>query len=59
MIGGTLCYSTCSILKCENEQTVERFLAKHDNFELCDECKLLPDVDKCDGFYIARFKRVK
>lgn len=57
--GGTLCYSTCSILKCENEQIAQKFLTKHGNFELRDETKLLPDTDKCDGFYIARFKRVK
>ena len=54
---GVLCYSTCSILKAENEQITQRFLAEHGNYKLIDEVKLLPDTDKCDGFYIARFLR--
>lgn len=56
-VGGVLCYSTCSILKCENETAVMLFLGKHKNYSLLDETKLLPDTDKCDGFYIARLKR--
>ncbi len=55
--GGILCYSTCSILNCENEETVKAFLDRHKDYELKDTLKLLPDTDKCDGFYIARFKR--
>lgn len=55
--GGVLCYSTCSILKAENEKIVERFTATHGNYKLLDTTKLLPDTDKCDGFYIARFLR--
>lgn len=57
--GGTLCYSTCSILKSENEQIVKAFLKSHANYSLIDERTLLPDVDKCDGFYIARLRREK
>ena len=58
-IGGVLCYSTCSILNSENEQTVQKFLSAHDNYTLLDTTKLLPDTDKCDGFFIARLKREK
>ena len=54
---GVLCYSTCSILKSENEQIAKSFLLKHTNYTLLDETKLLPDTDRCDGFYIVRFKR--
>lgn len=57
--GGVLCYSTCSILKCENEEARDRFLLHHKNYEFIDEEKFLPDTDKCDGFYIARFKRAE
>jgi len=32
--GGVLVYATCSILRCENEQIVEQFLAAHDDFRL-------------------------
>lgn len=56
--GGTLCYSTCSILKKENENVTEAFLKAHSDFVLLDSIKLLPDVDNCDGFYIARLRRV-
>ena len=55
--GGVLCYSTCSILKAENEKIAERFIAEHNNYKLIDSVKLLPDTDGCDGFYIARFLR--
>lgn len=55
--GGILCYSTCSILKCENERIRDKFLSTHDRFIPLDEKKLMPDVDHCDGFYIARFRR--
>lgn len=55
--GGVLCYSTCSVLKCENESITRAFLEKHSDYTLIDETKLMPDADVCDGFYIARFKR--
>jgi len=32
--GGSLVYATCTLLSCENEQVVERFLATHRNFAL-------------------------
>ncbi len=55
--GGVLCYSTCSILREENENIVDKFSKKHAEYKLIDTVKLLPDTDKCDGFYIARFLR--
>ncbi len=54
---GVLCYSTCSILKCENESITQGFIADHPEFSVIDETKFMPDTDGCDGFYIARFKR--
>ncbi|MDE7463912.1 MAG: methyltransferase domain-containing protein, partial [Clostridiales bacterium] len=51
--GGVLCYSTCSVLKCENESITKEFLSAHSDYKLLDETKLMPDVDACDGFYIA------
>ena len=56
--GGVLCYSTCSVLKCENEKMRDFFVAEHGNYCFIDEAKYLPDTDNCDGFYIARFERV-
>lgn len=58
-IGGVLCYSTCSVLKSENERIASAFLQSHQNYKMIDERTLLPDTDHCDGFYIARFKREK
>ncbi len=54
---GVLCYSTCSVLKAENERITLGFLANHPEYTLIDETKFLPDRDGCDGFYIARYKR--
>ena len=58
-VGGVLCYSTCSILCDENERIVDKFLKSHAEYIEIDRTKLLPDVDRCDGFYIARFRREK
>lgn len=67
--GGTLVYSTCTILPEENEQVTDAFLAEHAAFSR--ETFVLPDpVGRCegqltlwphrhgtDGFYICRMKR--
>ena len=55
--GGVLCYSTCSILKSENEEIGDKFLSAHPEYTRLDRMKLLPDTDRCDGFYIERFVR--
>lgn len=55
--GGVLCYSTCSVLKAENERITAAFLGSHNEYALIDETKFLPDKDGCDGFYIARYGR--
>lgn len=56
--GGVVIYSTCTILKDENEKQVERFLSKHKEFKLLEEIKLFPNVDGTDGFYIAKMQKV-
>jgi 16S rRNA (cytosine967-C5)-methyltransferase len=67
--GGLLLYTTCSVLKEENENTVERFLSQ------CGEAKyreiaadwgvqcrfgrqLLPDSEGNDGFYYALLEKM-
>ena len=66
--GGTLIYSTCTILPEENEKNIEDFLASHPEFYLEEwqvgdivakggMITLLPHIHKTDGFFIAKLKR--
>lgn len=70
--GGTLVYSTCSLLKEENEEQVRLFLRKHPEFRLVSlpesfgplrdrmtdsGLQILPWRDGIDGFFIAAMKR--
>ena len=65
---GLMLYTTCSVLKAENEQTVERFLASREDAKYqaiaADwglECafgrQLLPDTKGSDGFYYALLQK--
>ncbi len=56
-VGGTLVYSTCSILKSENEKQVEGFLSTHPRWELLEQTTRLPQDSGFDGFYMAKLKR--
>lgn len=66
--GGILVYSTCTLLREENEGIVEDFLAAHPEFELlpialpCFTAEsgmltLYPDIHESDGFFAARLRR--
>ncbi len=52
---GLICYSTCSIQKCENNELVENFLKKSQNFTLESERLTLPSAEGYDhdGGYAA------
>lgn len=54
-IGGILIYSTCTILKRENEEVAEKFLSENKNFELIEMKNFLPHIDNTDGFFYAKF----
>ena len=58
-VGGTLVYSTCTVLKQENEEQIKKFLNTHNGFELVEEKKLYPHIDGTDGFYIAKLIKTK
>lgn len=55
--GGRLVYSTCTILKQENEEQIEKFLMKHSEFSLIEKINLFPNTDETDGFFIAVLER--
>jgi len=68
--GGVLLYSTCTVLKQENEDVVHAFLDKHDDFfleplalpEVFPEntsgmLTLIPGEYDTDGFFICRLRR--
>jgi 16S rRNA (cytosine967-C5)-methyltransferase len=52
--GGTLVYSTCSILRAEDEALVA---TRPTGLELLDEHRTWPHRDRTDGFYVARMRR--
>lgn len=66
--GGVLLYSTCTLLRRENEDVVEAFLAKHPCFEL-ETFQLpqfgeqpgwftfWPQIHGTDGFFVAKLRR--
>ncbi len=70
--GGMLVYSTCSILKDENERQIEAFLNRHPEFEVSALPESIPERyrrfealglqllehrDGTEGFYICRMRR--
>ena len=58
-VGGKLVYSTCTLLPCENQENVSRFLSENHDFELKEQRTLYPDVDGTDGFFYAVLERVR
>jgi 16S rRNA (cytosine967-C5)-methyltransferase len=54
---GCMVYSVCSILPSEAEEQVEQFLKNHTDFRLLNEKRYWPEIDGCDGFYVALIER--
>ncbi|MEK9824788.1 MAG: RsmB/NOP family class I SAM-dependent RNA methyltransferase, partial [Methylotenera sp.] len=72
-VGGRLIYATCSLLRDENENIAEQFLASHPDFKFLNAAeilsqqqivldtgpylKLLPHLHNTDGFFAAVFEK--
>lgn len=68
-IGGIITYSTCTIIKKENQEVIQEFLHQHPNFEqvmlehpksdiMVDGCLLItPEKYQTDGFFIGQLRR--
>lgn len=66
--GGVLVYSTCTLVKAENEDVVSKFLKKNKNFkplpfatpfsEKCEYMTFRPDLHGTDGFFVARMVKI-
>ena len=69
-LGGVLLYSTCTVLKRENEEVIHSFLADHEDFQLESfpvpdglsgenngMLTLLPSLHDTDGFFICKLRR--
>lgn len=50
--GGYLAYITCSLLKCENTEQVQKFTAETSSFSIAKERQFSP-LQGGDGFYVA------
>ncbi len=68
--GGTLLYSTCTVLKCENEGVVDAFLSRNPEFSLVPfkignissesgAYTFWPNIDGTDGFFAAKLLKNK
>lgn len=69
-VGGELLYSTCTLNPIENEETVKRFLSENSDYRAVDfesggfksekgMLTLAPHKHGCDGFFMAKIKRLK
>lgn len=53
--GGILAFATCSVLRSENRDQADGFLARHPDWQRIDQSEWYPD-EGTDGFFLARFQ---
>lgn len=70
-IGGVMIYSTCTVLKRENEDIVNAFISDNNSY-IAEEFTLpngktavngmytfWPNIDETDGFFVCKLRRIK
>ncbi len=57
--GGILVYTTCTLMRQENEDVVNRFLDADPEFEKLSQRTLFPNIDGTDGFFICKMRKKK
>ncbi len=57
MPGGTMVYSTCTFAREENEDTIDAFLQRHSDFQLIQQKRFWPHLEKGEGHYMALLKK--
>ncbi len=55
--GGVLLYSTCSLLSTEGEEQAKWMQEQFPELQLEATFRTRPDIDGCDGFFVARMRR--
>ena len=69
-VGGRMIYSTCTLVRDENEGVSDKFVSEHEEFEYEDfevgdlrsvggRLTLLPHIHGTDGFYVSLIRRIK
>jgi len=56
--GGLMIYSTCTILKEENSEQIERFLLRHSEFEKLEEQQIFTHDTDGSGFYVCKLRKL-
>lgn len=55
--GGALLYSTCTVLRRENQDVAERFIADNGGFKMEKCAEFWPHIHGTDGFFVCRMIR--
>ena len=57
--GGTLLYSTCTVLRRENGDVAAEFVSRHPEFSIDSAADFWPHIHQTDGFFVCRMIRSK
>lgn len=56
--GGVMLYSTCSILKCENESQISAFIGRTDGAKIENMHQRFPGDGNRDGFFYCKIRKL-